>query len=102
MTERYKHEYVNCEVSEIIDTVENESLTAEEITDRLNALNNENQTLKKELQRIYDTATANKTINILEKYYDKLLSDGSDEVKDAKRLTVLRCIEHLEEFKDEI
>lgn len=102
MTERYKHEYVNCEVSEIIDTVENESLTAEEITDRLNALNNENQTLKKELQRMYDVATLNKAIEVLENKYDKMLSDGSDEVKDAMRHTVLRCIEDLDELKDDI
>ena len=48
--ERYKHEYVNCEVSEIIDTVENKSLTAEEITDRLNNLYKEKQRLKTRLQ----------------------------------------------------
>ena len=36
MIDRYKHEYINCEISEIIDTYENESLPAEELTDRLN------------------------------------------------------------------
>ena len=49
---RYKQEYVNCEVSEIIDTVENESLTAEEITDRLNKLHEENVELKEAMKRL--------------------------------------------------
>lgn len=38
MSDRYEHRYVNCEVSEIIDTVENESLSAERLTDLLNTL----------------------------------------------------------------
>ena len=36
MTDRYRMEYINCEVSAIIDTVEDRELTAEEITHRLN------------------------------------------------------------------
>lgn len=36
MTDRYRMEYVNCEVSVIIDDLENQELTAEELTDRLN------------------------------------------------------------------
>ena len=63
---------------------------------------NENNQLKKELQRMYDVATLNKAIEVLENKYDKMLSDGSDEVKDAMRHTVLRCIEDLDELKDDI
>ena len=70
--------------------------------DKLNAINEENEQLKKELQRMYDVATLNKAIEVLENKYDKMLSDGSDEVKDAMRHTVLRCIEDLDELKDDI
>lgn len=65
-------------------------------------LKKENEQLKKELQRMYDVATLNKAIEVLENKYDKMLSDGSDEVKDAMRHTVLRCIEDLDELKDDI
>ena len=70
--------------------------------DKLNALNDETEQLKKELKRMYDVATLNKAIEVLENKYDKMLSDGSDEVKDAMRHTVLRCIEDLDELKDDI
>ena len=62
----------------------------------------ENEQLKKELQRMYDVATLNKAIEVLENKYDKMLSDGSDGVKDAMRHTVLRCIEDLDELKDDM
>ena len=65
-------------------------------------LEEENEQLKRELQRMYDVATLNKAIEVLENKYDKMLSDGSDEVKDAMRHTVLRCIEDLDELKDDI
>ncbi len=70
--------------------------------DLLNELHEENEQLKKELQRIYDVATLNKAIEVLENKYDKMLYDGSDEIKDAMRHTVLRCIEDLDELKDDI
>ena len=69
---------------------------------QITALKQENERLKRELQRIYDVATLNKAIDVLENKYDKMLSDGSDEVKDAMRHTVLRCIEDLDELKDDI
>ena len=72
------------------------------IVESLNNLSEENEQLKKELQRMYDVATLNKVIEVLEKKYDKMLSDGSDEIKDAMRHTVLRCIEDLDELKDNI
>ena len=62
----------------------------------------ENEQLKKELQRMYDVATLNKAIEVLENKYDKMLSEGSDEIKDAMRHTVLRCIEDLDELKDDL
>lgn len=77
-------------------------IEAESIVNRLNELYDENEQLKKELKRMYDVATLNKAIEVLENKYDKMLSDGSDEVKDAMRHTVLRCIEDLDEFKDDL
>ena len=79
-----------------------ETLSRFEIVDLLNELYEENVELKKELQRMYDVATLNKAIEVLENKYDKMLSDGSDEIKDAMRHTVLRCIENLDELKDDI
>jgi predicted nuclease with TOPRIM domain len=70
--------------------------------DKINKLTDENKQLKQQLQRMYDVATLNKAIDVLENKYDKMLSDGSDEVKDAMRHTVLRCIEDLDELKDDI
>ena len=67
-----------------------------------NTILEENEQLKKELQRMYDVATLNKAIEVLENKYDKMLSDGSDEIKDATRMTVLKCIEDLDELKDDI
>ena len=67
-----------------------------------NGLEEENKQLKKELQRIYNVATLNKAIEVLENKYDEMLYDGSDKVKDAMRDTVLRCIEDLDELKDDI
>ncbi len=76
--------------------------TARHCCTNLNRLTEENEQLKKELQRMYDVATLNKAIEVLENKYDKMLYDGSDEVKDAMRHTVLRCIEDLDELKDDI
>lgn len=74
----------------------------DEVCKFLNELHEENQRLKVELQRMYDVATLNKAIEVLENKYDKMLSDGTDEVKDAMRHTVLRCIEDLDELKDDM
>ena len=74
----------------------------EEVCPLLNRQHETIQRLKVELQRMYDVATLNKAIEVLENKYDKMLSDGSDEVKDAMRHTVLRCIEDLDELKDDI
>ena len=79
--------------------------TFDYVSDVCPLLNRQHETiqrLKVELQRMYDVATLNKAIEVLENKYDKMLSDGSDEVKDAMRHTVLRCIEDLDELKDDI
>lgn len=90
---------------------ENEQLKNDYITLKLqdndryeycNELKKENEELKKELQRMYDVATLNKAINVLEERYDKMLSDGSSEIKDAMRMIVLKCIEDLDGLKDDI
>ena len=90
------------EVQEIVEKMNNLDLKARERSKALSKLQKENEQLKKELQRMYDVATLNKAIEVLENKYDKMLSDGSDEVKDAMRHTVLRCIEDLDELKDDI
>lgn len=74
----------------------------ETLQQELQRVEAENEQLKEELQRMYDVATLNKAIEVLENKYDKMLSDGSDEVKDAMRHTVLRCIEDLNELKYDI
>lgn len=81
---------------------ENSEKNVQICINKMNELADENEQLKKELQRMYDVATLNKAIEVLENKYDKMLSDGSDEIKDAMRHTVLRCIEDLDELKDDI
>lgn len=54
MTDRYKHEYINCEVSAIIDTEDNRELPAEELTDRLNYETRMHQKWKKEALHIQE------------------------------------------------
>ena len=76
--------------------------TARTCVTNLNRLTRENKELKNELQKMYDLATLNKAIGVLETRYDRMLSDGSDEVKDAKRRIVLKCIEDLDELKDDL
>ena len=79
-----------------------ETIEVQSIIDENARLKTENEELKEELQRMYDVATLNRAIEVLENKYDKMLYDGSDEVKDAMRHTVLRCIEDLNELKDDI
>lgn len=50
--ERYKMEYVNCEVGTITDTYENEELTAEQITDLLNKHDGRIKELEESIQKI--------------------------------------------------
>lgn len=96
-------------LSALVDTetknfyfIVDDTANVQSFCDRLNNLNKENEQLKQQLQRMYDVATLNKAIEVLEDKYDKMLSDGSDEVKDAMRHTVLKCIEDLDELKDDI
>ena len=84
------------------DKKEHKYVTIDHLFDLVEKLDKENEQLKKELQRMYDVATLNKAIEVLENKYDEMLSDGSDEVKDAMRHTVLRCIEDLDELKDDL
>ena len=90
------------EAEEIVEIMNNLDMKARERSKALSKLQKENEQLKKELQRMYDVATLNKAIGVLENKYDKMLSDGSDEIKDAMRHTVLRCIEDLDGLKDDI
>ena len=54
MTERYRMEYVNCEVSAIHDDYEKEEMCAEVIVDRLNELSTKNRQLEKKII-LYET-----------------------------------------------
>ena len=112
MTENKRYrvfKYPDCEEYGVSDDVAEYTLArfdnhfeAEGLCELLNELNDKNDQLKKELQRMYDVATLNKAIEVLENKYDEMLFDGSDEIKDAMRHTVLRCIEDLDELKDDI
>ena len=58
MTDRYRMEYINCEVSAIYDDYEKTELVAEELTDRLNKLTKENEQLQ-HLKEAYGTEIVN-------------------------------------------
>ena len=90
------------DLERIVDLLNFKQMNLENCRKGYEELHKENVELKKELKRMYDVATLNKAIEVLENKYDKMLSDGSDEVKDAMRHTVLRCIEDLDELKDDI
>ena len=92
----------NNEWTDLHSMSENSEKNVQICINKMNELADENEQLKKELQRLYDVATLNKAIGVLENKYDKMLSDGSDEIKDAMRHTVLRCIEDLDGLKDDI
>ena len=61
----------------------------------------ENEELKSELRRIYDVATIDKAIEIVDSIYEELLYKTSEESK-YKRDIILRCLEKLDDFRDDI
>ena len=67
----------------------------------LNQLNDENQNLKKELDKIYQTATTNKIKEIIDKIYDDLLYETTEKAH-HKREGILTCLEAIDTFGDEI
>lgn len=64
-------------------------------------LEEENNQLKKELQRIYDITTVNKVKNIVEEIYGDLLYETSEK-SDYAREMVLKCLEKIEGFGDDL
>lgn len=64
-------------------------------------LKKENEELKSELRKIYDVATINKAIEIVDNIYEELLYKTSEESK-YKRDIILKCLEKLDNFKDDI
>ena len=64
-------------------------------------LKKENKQLKSELQRIYDITTVNKVKNIIEEVYDDLLYETSEK-SDYAREMVLKCLEKIEGFGDDL
>ena len=73
-----------------------------DMADLLNALHEENQVLKRELQNIYDIATLNKAVSIIEKKYDDYLYDKDVDCIPCKRKAYLECIELLDDFRDDL
>ena len=67
----------------------------------LNELNDENQELKQELHKIYELATVDKVRDIVENVYDDLLYETSDE-SDYARTKVLKCIEYIDNLRDDL
>lgn len=78
---------------------ENDSGWQDMLVELLNALHEENERLKQELQKIYDVATLKKARDIVDKVYDDLLYETSEE-SDYARNKVLECLERLDEFGD--
>lgn len=64
-------------------------------------LEKENNQLKSELRKIYDVATINKAIGIVDSIYEELLYKTSEESK-YKRDIILECLEKLDDFRDDI
>lgn len=71
------------------------------VINELNNLHEENNQLKLELQRIYDITTVNKVKNIVEEIYDDLLYETSEK-SDYAREMVLKCLEKIEGFGDDL
>lgn len=69
----------------------------------VNELRNENEQLKQELKYIYDIATLNKAIDLIDKIYDEYLwASPSDEIAAAKREGMKVCIDALQDYKDDL
>lgn len=69
----------------------------------MNALYDENKDLKQELRGIYDIATLNKAISIINKIYDGYLGkDPENEILSAKIDGIFECLEKLDNFKDDL
>ena len=88
--ERYRHEYINNEISSIIDTYTNNELTAEEITDRLNYEYRMHEKFKKESEHFekrekicYDGLGAE--IKDLKEYNEELLEENHYLIKVIKK-----------------
>ena len=67
----------------------------------LNELHDENQELKQELHKIYELATVDKVRDIVENVYDDLLYETSDE-SDYARTKVLKCLEDIDNLRDDL
>ena len=77
------------------------TLWKEEVIHLLNELHEENQELKQELHKIYELAIVNKVRDIVENVYDDLLYETSDE-SDYARTKVLKCLEDIDNLRDDL
>lgn len=64
-------------------------------------LEQENEELKSELQKVYNIATLKKARDIVNMIYDDLLYETSEE-SDYARNKVLECLKRLDEFGDNL
>ena len=88
----------------LFDNVEDARLVKDllnELNDTKNELQKENKYLKQELQKIYEIATVNKVRDIVEKVYDDLLYETTDE-SDYARKNVLKCLEEIDLLRDDL
>ena len=91
-----------CEVYDDEDYIGGVQLNcADGFINLLNSLNEENEQLKSELQKIYEIATVLKVRNIVEEVYDDLLYETSDE-SDYARKNVLKCLEKIDLLRDDL
>lgn len=72
------------------------------IIEELNRLYDENEQLKRELQNIYNMATLNKAISIIEAKYDNYLYDNDTDCIPCKRKAYIECLELLDDFRDDL
>lgn len=84
-----------------IDFLQSENKHMRELVNENKKLYQENEQLKLELQRIYDITTVNKVKNIVEEIYDDLLYETSEK-SDYAREMVLKCLEKIEGFGDDL
>ena len=80
---------------------ENSEKNVQICINKMNALAEENEQLKSELQKIYEIATINKVRDIVDEIYDDLLYETSDE-SDYARKKVLKCLEKIDLLRDDL
>ena len=92
---------LNDENKQLKDEIYDWKASAEDYLQLGKVLQKENKELKAELQRIYDVSTVNKVKSIVDEIYDDLLYETSEE-SDYARKMVLKCLEKIDNFGDDL